>query len=75
MQSLEDVASKKLQIISESNLKRSLVTNFRREDAIINRENKELISFSCNDYLGLSQNEKIKEAAILATKKYGVGSG
>ena len=42
----------------------------------IRKNNKNLISFACNDYLGLSHNSSLKKSAILAIKKYGVaGSG
>jgi len=33
------------------------------------------LSFSCNDYLNLTQHPAIKQAAIDAIEKYGVGSG
>ena len=33
------------------------------------------MSFSCNDYLNLSQHPKIITAAIEATQRYGVGAG
>lgn len=36
---------------------------------------KKLVSFACNDYLGLSQNPRLKQAAIAAIEKYGVGAG
>ncbi len=39
------------------------------------RDGKRLISFSCNDYLNLTQHPYIKAAAIAATEKYGAGSG
>lgn len=39
------------------------------------RDGKRLISFSCNDYLNLTQHPDIKAAAIAATEKYGSGSG
>ncbi|MBL6664387.1 MAG: aminotransferase class I/II-fold pyridoxal phosphate-dependent enzyme [Rickettsiales bacterium] len=43
-------------------------------DVIVKRHNKKLISFSCNDYFGLSHHKKVKKAAIKAIKKYGVGA-
>lgn len=36
---------------------------------------RSLINFASNDYLGLSQHPKLKEAAIKATEKYGAGAG
>ena len=36
-----------------------------REDGIwMTRNGKRLLSFSCNDYLNLSQHPKVKEAAL-----------
>jgi len=39
------------------------------------RGGKRLISFSCNDYLNLSQHPDVKAAAIAATQNLGAGSG
>ncbi len=39
------------------------------------RGGKKLLSFCSNDYLGLANHEKVKEAFISATHRYGVGSG
>ncbi len=39
------------------------------------RDGRRLVSFSCNDYLNLSQHPDIKAAAIRATEQYGAGSG
>ena len=41
---------------------------------IVRRNNQNLISFACNDYLGLSHNSALKKSAISAIKKYGVGA-
>lgn len=41
--------------------------------AVIN--GKEVINLSSNNYLGLSGDERLKEAAIKATEKYGAGAG
>ncbi|MDI6600381.1 MAG: glycine C-acetyltransferase [Thermoanaerobacteraceae bacterium] len=41
--------------------------------AVIN--GKEVINLSSNNYLGLANHPKLKEAAIEATKKYGAGAG
>ena len=35
----------------------------------------ELVSFSCNDYLGLSQHPEVVAASVEATRRYGVGAG
>src|SRR6185295_12765932 len=47
-----------------------------REDGIwIERNGRQLLSFSCNDYLNLTQHPAIKQAAIAAIEEYGAGSG
>src|ERR1051325_3628793 len=38
-------------------------------------EGKEVINLASNNYLGLTTHPKLREAAIEATKKYGVGPG
>ncbi len=38
-------------------------------------DGKEVINLASNNYLGLCDHPKLREAAIDATKKYGVGSG
>ena len=35
----------------------------------------ELVSFSCNDYLGLSQHPEVVAASVEATRRFGVGAG
>ena len=39
------------------------------------KNNGQLINFSSNDYLGLSQNQSVKNAALKAIKQYGIGAG
>lgn len=38
-------------------------------------DGKEVINLASNNYLGLCEHPKLREAAITATEKYGVGSG
>ena len=38
-------------------------------------ENKSLVNFASNDYLGLSQHTAVREAAIEAIHKFGLGAG
>ncbi|MGA8864069.1 MAG: aminotransferase class I/II-fold pyridoxal phosphate-dependent enzyme, partial [Gallionella sp.] len=39
------------------------------------RNGRQLVSFSCNDYLGLAQDPRVKAAAIAAVERYGTGAG
>ena len=45
------------------------------QDVYIKLNNKKVINFTSNDYLGLANNKLIKKAFIMGAKKYGVGSG
>lgn len=67
--------SKKLQELREKNLYRKLVESDAVDVVTIKRRAKKFISFSSNDYFGLSQNSAVKKAAIDAIKKFGVGAG
>lgn len=72
---LSDVATKKLKALEEQARRRELVVSAREKGSIVTRKSKKLISFSCNDYLGLSHHPSVKSAAIKAIRKYGSGSG
>lgn len=73
--SLDNFAREKLEALEAQALRRRLIETDRREGAVAFRDGRRLISFCCNDYLNLSQNEAVKRAAIEATEKYGTGSG
>ena len=45
------------------------------QDVYIKLDNKKVINFTSNDYLGLANNKLIKKAFIMGAEKYGVGSG
>ncbi len=42
---------------------------------MVERGGKRLVSFSCNDYFGLSRHPKVTQAAVAATREYGAGAG
>ena len=69
------IYKKKLLDIENLSQKRDIVNTIRKNNSFVTRNKKKLISFSCNDYLGLSQNSEVIEAGIKAIKKYGAGSG
>jgi len=64
-----------LKDLKKDNLYRALHETSRADGVHIQRGEKKMVSFCCNDYLGLSQNSLVKTAAIVAIEKYGVGSG
>jgi len=43
--------------------------------AVCHFDGREVINLASNNYLGLTTHPKLREAALEATKKYGVGSG
>ena len=45
------------------------------QGAYISIDNRPLLNFCSSHYLGLAVDERVKQAAIIATKKYGVGTG
>src|ERR1700680_2285463 len=74
MSSLDDFATAKLAGLEGQHLRRALVTTARR-DVVVERDGRRLVSFSCNDYLGLSNHPALAEAARAAIAQYGVGAG
>jgi len=74
MRSLDEFASEKLASLERAKLRRTpLVT--ARAGIWAKRDDRRLLSFSCNDYLNLSQHPKLIAAAITATQRYGMGAG
>jgi len=74
MRSLDEFAGEKLGVLERAKLRRTPWVTAR---AGIWAEcgGQRLLSFSCNDYLNLSQHPEVVAAAIAATRLYGVGAG
>src|SRR5258708_37857800 len=75
MSSLDEFAQQKLDRLEQAHLRRSLVPTGRNDGLWLERNGKRLLSFSCNDYLGLSHHPDLKAAAIAAIERHGVGAG
>ena len=75
MPSLDQFAQEKLDDLQRRHLRRALAETVREDGIWIERAGKRLLSFSCNDYLNLTQHPAIKQAAIAAIEQYGAGSG
>jgi len=73
--SLDEVALDKLEALERRQLRRRLAITDRTDAVRATRDGAELVSFSCNDYLGLSHHPEIVAAALDATRRYGVGAG
>ena len=75
MQSLDQFAQSKLDDLQRRHLRRALTETLREDGIWVERDGRRLLSFSCNDYLNLTQHPAIKQAAQAAIEKYGAGSG
>jgi len=75
MTSLDEFAAGKLADLARAQLRRTLVETDRLDGIHVERNGRRLLSFSCNDYLNLSQHSAVKAAAIEAVRRYGVGAG
>jgi len=74
MQSLDAFAGEKLAALEAKNLRRRLKPTRRHDGAVVERDGRRLISFSCNDYLGLSHHPAVRAAAAEAALNYGAGA-
>jgi 8-amino-7-oxononanoate synthase len=70
-----DSASKKLRDLEENHRLRELHETRSFGGMSIKRDEKSLLSFSSNDYLGLSQHPALIKASVDATQAYGTGAG
>ncbi|WP_232629294.1 aminotransferase class I/II-fold pyridoxal phosphate-dependent enzyme [Methylobacterium sp. Leaf118] len=73
--SLDAFARDKLADLDAAALRRRLVTTARGPGARAEREGRSLVSFSCNDYLGLAHDPRVIAAATEALARYGAGTG
>lgn len=74
MSSLNQYLSKSLDTIKRANWYRQEKTITGLSGAVIELEGQKLVNFASNDYLGLSADERLINAAIEAIYKYGTGS-
>jgi len=75
MQSLDAFAREKLAGLESRNTRRRLRRDVRLPAAMVERDGCRLLSFACNDYLGLSTHPRVIEAAAQAARAYGAGAG
>jgi 8-amino-7-oxononanoate synthase len=75
MNTLDHFAQGKLDELDRRHLRRTLEPTIREDGIWVERDGRRLLSFSCNDYLNLTQHPAVKRAALEALKRYGAGSG
>lgn len=75
MRSLDTFAQDKLAELKGRHLYRTLNETSREDGIWVERGGRRLLSFSCNDYLNLTQHPAIKRAANTAIEEHGAGSG
>ena len=73
--SLDAFARDKLAGLDAAALRRRLVATARGPGGTAERGGRTLVSFSCNDYLGLAHDPRVIAAAAEALARYGAGSG
>lgn len=75
MAPMHSIIDSHLQQIEQKGRLRSITCTDQPGNGYVIRNGQKLLSFSSNDYLGLSQHPNVKEAAIRAIEQYGTGSG
>jgi len=69
------MARQKLAELDRAHLRRRMVDAARTDSIWMVRNGRRLLSFSCNDYLNLAQHPALKQAAVEAIQRHGVGAG
>jgi 8-amino-7-oxononanoate synthase len=75
MHTLDEFARTKLAALEAQSLRRELIATDRVGATEVMRHGCRLVSFSCNDYLGLAHDPRVKAAAAEAVARHGVGAG
>jgi len=68
-------AQAKIDGLAANSLARTLTSTHRLDGVWVRRAGRRLMSFSCNDYLGLTHHPAVKAAAAAAVETYGAGAG
>jgi 8-amino-7-oxononanoate synthase len=72
---LDAFAREKLAALERRHLRRRLEATDRRDAVHTEQHGVPLVSFSCNDYLGLTHHPAVIAASVEATRRYGAGAG
>jgi 8-amino-7-oxononanoate synthase len=74
-ESLDRFARDKLAALDARGIRRTVQETHRTDAVRLRRGGRELVSFCCNDYLGLTHHPVVKRAAAAAIETYGAGAG
>jgi 8-amino-7-oxononanoate synthase len=72
---MNDWFAEQLKELRERSLDRSLREISSAQGPVIQLAGQRLINFSSNDYLGLANDPRLRDAAIAALQEFGVGAG
>ncbi len=72
---MSDLFAEQLQALRARSLHRKLREIGSAQGSIVDLVGKRLINFSSNDYLGLANDQRLRDAAIAAIQEFGVGAG
>src|SRR5438067_12542087 len=72
---MRDLFEEQLQVLRARSLERKLREIGSAQGPEIELAGRRLINFSSNDYLGLDNDSRLREAALAAIKEFGVGAG
>ncbi len=75
MPALDDILHQKLERLEAKHARRTLHETAHEEGIGVMRSGKQLLSFSSNDYLGLSKHPEVINAGVKALSYYGAGAG
>jgi 8-amino-7-oxononanoate synthase len=75
MPSLDRFAQEKLAELDAAHRRRTLAPTTREDGLWVARGGRRLLSFSCNDYLNLTHDPRVKAAAVAAIETHGAGAG
>ncbi len=75
MSTLDEFAEAKLDRLEALRIRRTLHETWRSDGVHCERDGRRLVSFCCNDYLGLSHHPDVTRAAIEAVEAFGAGAG
>jgi 8-amino-7-oxononanoate synthase len=72
---MRELFAEELEALRKRSLDRHLREITSAQGADIEIAERHLINFSSNDYLGLANDPRLREAAVIAIKEFGVGAG